>query len=423
MLMAAAVTIAAGACDGTPGGPLPVKTTRSSKLRVDKPIVPAADADSLRDGNSAFALALLASLSTQPGNVVFAPASLSVALGMAFAGARAVTAQQMSSTLHFALPGPRLHAAFDALDLALGSRGEAVDGAPPQGTDGAPLRLSVSNALWVDGKQTLTPPFLDVLVENYGAGVQQVDFIGAPEPARLTINQWVATETAGKIADLLPPGLITPMVRLVLTNAIYLNAAWKAPFTEPTMSYPFHRADGSDVAVPMMLGKRGFAMAAGSGFRAVELPYSGDQLSMVVIVPDAGTFPAFEAALTVDGLSSIIKSLAPSTDGLLLPKFQFTLAVSLRDTLSALGMPAAFVADIADFSGIDGAHDLFIRDVVHKTFIAVTEEGTEAAAATGVVLATKSAGPLLAVDRPFLFVVRDRPTGALLFLGHVVDPS
>jgi serpin B len=173
----------------------------------------------------------------------------------------------------------------------------------------------------------------------------------------------------------------------------------------------------------MMLGKRGFAMAAGSGFRAVELPYSGDQLSMVVIVPDAGTFPAFEAALTVDGLSSIIKSLAPSTDGLLLPKFQFTLAVSLRDTLSALGMPAAFVADSADFSGIDGAHDLFIRDVVHKTFIAVTEEGTEAAAATGVVLATKSAGPLLAVDRPFLFVVRDRPTGALLFLGHVVDPS
>ena len=410
-------------CDGAPGGPLPIKTARSESLRTLQPAVPAADASALAEGNTAFALQLYGALSAQPGNLVLSPASISLATAMTFAGARMQTAEEMAATLHFTLPAARLHPAFDALDLALGSRAQPTANATAQGTDGQPFRLTLTNALWADQRQSLEPAFLDVLAENYGAGVQLVDFVLAPEPARLTINQWVADQTAGKLTDLLPPGLIDAQTRLVLTNAVYMNAAWQTPFTEPTMNYPFHRADGRDVSVPMMLGKDGFSMASGDGFRAAELTYSGGALAMLVIVPDAGTFASFEKVFNPEMLATIVAALAPSGDGLLLPRFQFTLAFSLRNTLSALGMPSAFMPETADFSGIDGVRDLFVRDVVHKTFIAVTEKGTEAAAATGVVLATHSAVSLLAVDRPFLFLIRDRPTGALLFLGRVVDPS
>ncbi|HEX3694459.1 MAG TPA: serpin family protein [Polyangia bacterium] len=411
-------------CDGAPGGPLPIKTARSSEARILRPTVVAGDATMLAAENATFAVQLYGALSAQPGNVVLSPTSLSLAMATVYAGARDLTADQIATTLHFTLPAARLHPAFDALDLALNSRAQpASDGSLPLGTDGQPFALWIKNALWADQRQTLEPAFLDVLAENYGAGVQQVDFVGAPEPARLTINQWVAAETNGKIADLLPAGLIDPQTRLVLTDAVYLNAAWQTPFTEPTMNYPFHRADGSDVSVPMMRGKTGFSMAIGAGYHAAELTYSGKALSMVVIVPDAGTFAAFEAAFTAEQLAAILAALAPSGQGLLLPKFQFTLAFSLRDTLSALGMPAAFSPTDANFSAIDDARDLFVRDVVHKTFIAVTEKGTEAAAATGAVQATMSAVTLLAVDRPFLFLIRDHQTGALLFLGRVVDPS
>lgn len=397
---------ALGACDGTPGGPLPVTTARSSKIRVEKPAVPTGDAAALADGNTAFALALYDQLRAQPGNIVFSPASVSLAMAMTYAGARNQTETQMAAALHFTLPPARLHPAMNALGQALARH------------------VTLANDLWVDRTQVLEGAFLDTLAENYGAGVQQLDFAGAPEPARQTINRWIADETAGRIADLLPPGIIDPMVRLVLTNAVSLNAGWQTPFTDPTKNYPFHRADGSDVSVPMMLGKTGFAMGAGPGYRAVELDYADGALSMVVIVPDAGTFADFEVALTPEALKTVVNGLTFSFDGLLLPKWQFTLAVSLRNTLAALGMPAAFAADQADFSGMDGVRDLFITDVVEKATITVSEKGTEAAAASGVIAERASAvDQILAVDRPFLFLIRDRPTGALLFLGRVLDPS
>ncbi len=405
-LIAMALPAGAG-CDGTPGGPLPVTTVRSAKVRIEKPTVLPGDAAVLAADNAAFALALYAALSAQPGNLVLSPASVSVAMAMTSAGARTQTAAQLATTLHFTLPAARLHPAFNALTQALATR----------------ATLALTNDLWVDQRQQLQAAFLDTLAENYGAGVRLVDFMGAPEPARLTINRWVAEQTAGRVADLLPPGIIAPDVRLVLTNAVYLNADWQTPFTEPTMNHPFHRADGTEVSVPMMLGKAGIAMATGSGYRAAELAYAGGALSMVVIVPDAGTFATFEGDLNADRLAAILDALIVSPIGLLLPRFQFSLAISLRDTLSAMGMPLAFTPDAADLSGIDGARDLFIRDVVEKTFIAVTERGTEAAGASGVVVATKSADPLLTVDRPFLFLIRDRPTGTLLFLGRVVDPT
>ena len=404
-VLAALAGIALGGCDGMPGGPLPVTTSRSDKARVASPPVPSDDAAALAEGNAAFALSLYDQLRGQPGNIVLSPASVSLALAMTYAGARSATATQMAAALHFTLPSERLHPAMNALSQAL-----------------AP-RVTLANDLWADRTQTLQAAFLDTLAEDYGAGVQLVDFAGAPEAARQTINGWVAGETAGRIGDLLPAGIITPVVRLVLTNAVYLKADWKTPFTEPTMSYPFHRADGSEVSVPMMLGKTGFAMSAGAGYRAAELDYADGALSMVVIVPDLGTFGDFEAALTPAMLATILGGLAPGTDGLLLPRWTFSLAVSLADTLAALGMPAAFAAGMADFSGIDGARDLFITDIVGKAFISVAEQGTEAAAATGVVVARLAAVPVLAADRPFLFVIRDRPTGALLFVGRVVDPS
>ena len=397
--------IALAACDGTPGGPLPVATAQSSKARVEHPAVSTADATALAEGNTAFALSLYATLKTLPGNIVFSPASISLALAMTYAGARSATAAQMAAALVFTLPPERLHPAMNALSQALGAR------------------ATLANDLWVDRAQKLEPAFLDTLAQNYGAGIQLVDIGGAPEAARLTINRWVADQTAGRIGDLLPPGLVTAVTRLVLTNAVYLNAAWKTPFSGPTMSYPFHRADGSEVNVPMMLGKTGFAMTGGAGYRAAELEYADGALSMVVIVPDLGTFAEFESVLTPAVLASILDGLAPATDGLLLPRWTFSLAVSLGDTLANLGMPDAFSPSYADFSGMDGTRDLFIRDVVEEAFISVTEQGTEAGAATGVVVATHAALAALAVDRPFLFVIRVRPTGALLFAGRVVDPS
>src|SRR5258708_5208644 len=226
-LIAMALPAGAG-CDGTPGGPLPVTTVRSAKVRIEKPTVLPGDAAVLAADNAAFALALYAALSAQAGNLVLSPASVSVAMAMTSAGARTQTAAQLATTLHFTLPAARLHPAFNSLTQALATR----------------ATLALTNDLWVDQRQQLQAAFLDTLAENYGAGVRLVDFMGAPEPARLTINRWVADQTAGRVADLLPPGIIAPDVRLVLTNAVYLNADWQTPFPQPTLHHPFHPADG-----------------------------------------------------------------------------------------------------------------------------------------------------------------------------------
>ena len=421
LAVAAAATLALAGCGADSGGGAASGTEmRSDKVRITSPVVSTDDAATLASDNRHFAWDLYQKVSAgSSDNLVFSPASISIALAMTYGGAAGTTASQMATTLHFSLPPERLHPAFDALDLALES--------PPASADAGSFRLSLANALWGQQGFTILPAYLDLLAENYGAGLQLVDFEGATEPARLTINQWVSDETAGKIPDLIPKGVLDALTRLVLTNAVYFKADWQAPFDANSPDGTFNSPSGP-VQVPMMASHDGPPVPAwsGAGYRAAALPYKGGTTSLVLIVPDAGTFDAFASGLTSDALDAILTAAPSDSTTVSLPRFKFMTTLPLSDVLSSMGMVDAFEGTKADLSGIDGGHDLFIKAVLHQALIAVDEKGTEAAAATAVIGETDGAvfnpNPLI-VDRPFLFAIRDDATGAIVFLGRVLDPS
>ena len=409
----------------------PAVVMASDELRSPKARAAPAAADAefakLIDGNSAFAFALYRALGSEDGNLFYSPHSISLALAMTYAGAGGQTASQMAEMLRFLLPEDELHSAFNALDQELASRGEDI-----RGRDGERFRLNIANAVWGQHDHPFLNEFLDVLAESYGAGVRPADFRGAPEESRLAINDWVAQSTEDRIKDLLPPSIIDSLTRMVLTNAIYFNASWSSPFNKAnTRQRPFHLLDGSSVDVPMMRTSEDFGYAAGDGYQAVDLPYVGHELSMTVIVPGKGRFAGFEDSLDASLLDSIIAGLGVRYVTLDLPKFEFESKFRLSEALKSMGMPDAFDSAASDFSGMDGkscaAGDeecLYIREVVHKAFVSVDEAGTEAAAATAVVMQVESAPPdpvTLTVDRPFVFIIRDRETGAILFVGRVVE--
>jgi serpin B len=394
---------------------------RSETQRVAAPQANEADLADLVNGNSAFAFDLYQSLREETGNLFYSPYSISLALAMTYAGARGETERQMADTLHFMLSQDCLHPAFNALDLELARRGEGAKGKDAEG-----FRLHIVNAIWGQDGYRFLPEFLDLLAENYGAGLRLLNFAKAPEESRVTINDWGSDQTEDRIKDLIPRGIIDTLTRLVLTNAIYFNAAWSHPFQERlTDDGTFHLLDGGEITVPMMQQTESFGYAEGEGHQAVELPYDGHELSMVILLPEAGQFEAFEGSLDAEQVDAILNDLAPTQVDLTMPKFEFESDFSLAEVLAALGMPDAF-SMAADFSGMDGSHELFIRDVVHKAFVSVDEAGTEAAAATAVVVAEKAAPQLpveVTVDRPFVFLIRDIETGTILFVGRVVNPS
>jgi serpin B len=392
----------------------------SSKQRIQSPDVPAGDLQTLVKGNDTFALDLYQELRGQPGNLFYSPYSISLALGMTWAGARNQTETDMAKALGFSLGQDKLHPAFNALDLALQSRGKNA-----KASDGKGFRLNIANALWGQTGYQFQAPFLDVLAQNYGAGMHVVDFEGAPNQAVDLINGWVNTATESKIPKLVTPENITSDTKLVLTNAIYFNAAWSTPFdAKNTKDGSFVTADGSKVTVPMMHGSQETGYAKGDGYQAVTLPYDGLELSMLVILPDAGTLSTFEAALDQKKVDDILAATHDYEVTMDLPKFKFDSSFGLRKALDDLGMGVAFSGK-ADFSGISTQSQLAIQDVIHKSFISVNEAGTEAAAATAVILGDTAAPEpaSITVDHPFLFVIRDNATGALLFVGRVVDPS
>jgi serpin B len=315
-----------------------------------------------------------------------------------------------------------LHRAFNALDIELASRGEGA-----QGRDDKGFRLNIVNAIWGQRDYPFLTEFLDTLAENYGAGLRVLDFIKAPEESRVTINEWVSDQTEERIEDLIPQGAIDSLTRLVLTNAIYFNAAWQYPFDESdTRDGTFYLLDGSEVTVPMMHQTEDFGYAEGDGYQVVELPYDGRELSMVILLPRAGQFGAFEDALDAQRVAAMIHDLERRQVILTMPKFEFESEFSLSHTLAAMGMPTAF-SDSADFSGMTGNRELSISDVIHKSFVAVDEAGTEAAAATAVIMGLTALPPAEAVevsiDRPFLFLIRDIDTGSILFVGRVANPA
>ena len=393
----------------------------SEKQRDTSPNVGASDSATLVDNNSEFAFDLYQALIHQDGNLFYSPYSISLALAMTYAGARGETEQQMANTLHFVLQQDRLHPAFNSLDLALASRGEGAKGKDDKG-----FRLHIVTAIWGQKDYQFLPEFLDVLAENYGAGLRLLDFVREPDQSRITINNWVSDQTEGKIKDLIPQGVIDALTRLVLTNAIYFNAAWLNPFDkELTSNGTFHLLDSGDVTVPMMRQTHSFSYATGDGYQAVELPYDGNQLSMVILLPDSGKFESFQNSLNAARVNHIVSDLQSQEVDLTIPKFQFESEFSLADTLAAMGMPAAFSGD-ADFSGMTGNRELTISDILHKAFVSVDEAGTEAAAATAVVVgltAIPEQPVQVTVDRPFVFLIRDIQTGAILFVGQVVNPS
>lgn len=391
---------------------------RSAKQRATSPDVVEADLAELVAEKSAFAFDLYQAIRDEDGNLFFSPYSISLALAMTYAGARSETEQQMGDTLHYTLPQDRLHPAFNALDLELAGRAEGAEGG-----DGG-FKLNIANAIWGQTGYSFLPEFLDILAENYGAGLRVLDFVKAPDDSRVTINDWVSDETEDKIRNLLPEGSITPATVLVLTNAIYFNAAWMYPFEEElTHDGTFYLLDGGQVTVPMMEQTRYFGYAEGAGYQAVELPYEGGKLSMVILLPDAGWFEETTSELDAERAASMLKDIGVQDVHLTMPKFTYESQFSLKETLATMGMPAAFGA--ADFSGMDGTRSLFIGDVIHKAYVSVDEAGTEAAAATAVVMPTGAPAPPkeITVDRPFLFMIRDIETEAILFLGHVVNPS
>ena len=396
-------------------------TIKSDKPRVSLAELENTDLATLVDGNTAFTLDLYQELKSQEGNIFYSPYSLSVALAMTYAGARGETEQQMMEALSFYLSQDQLHPAFNYLDQILATRGEGAEG-----KDGEGFRLNIVNDLWGQKGFHFLDEFLDRMAENYGAGLRILDFINAPEASRVAINDYISEQTEDRINELIPEGIIDAMTRLVLTNAIYFNAAWEYPFSEDmTSDGTFYLLDGGEVTVPMMHQMESLGYTEGNDYQAVELRYDGGELSMVILLPGEGEFSSFEQSLTGEQLINIIDNLENKHVELSLPKWEFEDSFMMKETLRAMGMPIAFT-EAADFSGMTGKRDLYIADVVHKAFVSVDEAGTEAAAASAVIMKLTSAPTDIAVftaNRPFFFLIRDIETGTILFLGRVVNPA
>jgi serpin B len=379
---------------------------------------PAPDQAALAAGNNAFAIDLYGQLRKQDGNLFFSPESISTAFAMAYAGARGTTASEMAATLHFTLPPDRLHPAMGALFANLNA---AHNG----------YQLRVADALWAEKDFTFLDDFLKITASDYGAGFNRVDFKGAPEQVRATINQWVEQKTEDKIKDLLPAGSLTPATRLVLTNAIYFKGDWQTQFDKAsTKEEDFHLSTAQSVKAPLMHLTAKLSYLNGGTFQAAEIPYKSGELSMIVLLPnDAAGLPALEQSLTAANAQQWFSQLRGSAKIILtLPKFKMTQQFQLGNTLSAMGMAQAFQKGAADFSGMTGKRDFWISAAIHKAYIDVNEEGTEAAAATGIVMRSmamqREQPPIIfRADHPFLFVIRDNRSGGILFMGRVNDPT
>jgi len=397
---------------------------KSDLAREVNPDVDTEQIQALSQDNAAFALKFYDQIRFQDGNIIFSPFSLSLALSMALAGAETSTEEAMLTALQMSLPEERVHPAFNALLQAIESSQEPIN----EVMEGDSFQLNIANSIWGQADYEFKGPFLDTLAEHYGAGILSVDYVQNPEGAREVINGWVADETEDKIQDLIPAGAIDPLTRLVLANAIYFNGSWYHPFNETaTSEAPFFTLDGAEISVDMMklYGER-FLYTHGENYQAVNLPYLSSDFVMTVIVPDLGEFTSFEAALDQVVLEDILSGMTNQRVDIEMPKFDFESEIDANDPLIALGMGEAFDPEQADFSGITDIEDLTITDVLHKATITVDEQGTEAAAATAVIIGVTSAMPedpvSLVIDRPFIFLIRHQPTNTLLFMGRVLQP-
>ena len=408
---------------------------KSAAAYQTAPSFSAADMDALVDGFSHFTVDFYHALDNDPStrgkNLFFSAYSIENALAMTWAGAKNETARQMAAVLGLNLPQDRFHPTLNALNIDINGR----DDLPPPSGDA--FALNLVNAVWSRIGYPFLPSYLDVIAANYDAGVRTLDFAGNPEPSRHTINQWVENQTRDKIKNLLPQGAITPDTTVVLTNAIYFRGSWYQEFDE-NLTAPgwFTRMDGSTVTAEIMHPQVKTRYLQGDGFDAVELPYVSPrfseyeyprELSMLLIIPHAGRFETTESQLTNHLIQDVVSSLVMGTVQLSLPKFEFGYEVGCRNILHGLGMIDPFEPLAADFSGmVDPDHARpWIDEIYHKAFVSVDEKGTEAAAATAVVM-TETSIPepvIISADKPFIFLIRDQVTDMILFMGRVLDPA
>jgi len=434
-----------------------IKILKSEKNRIAYPYVSESESETLTAGNTEFAVKLYHALSEKNnGNIFFSPYSISLAFAMIYAGAENETEMQIAESLCFNLSQDRLHPVFNNLDQEIASRGEKEDENI--------FILNIVNAMWGQKDYYFLPSYLDILAENYGAELKLVDFYNDPEVSRIAVNEWVSENTGYKIKDILSKGAVSSSVKFILTNAIYFKALWKYQFdkkeTHDDLFYPVNDAGSSQkrivgsslrlepTTVPMMTQKGFFNYTEGDGYQAVELPYyitalseisisaeeecqsQDEELSMVIILPEAEKFTEFEEELSADKFRVISENLKNETSSckikveLTMPKFSYESgSISLREILTNIGMPVAFTSD-ADLSGMDGTYNLSIGDAVHKAFISVDENGTEAGSVTVIVSPVSSPDEpvIMNINRPFIFFIRDIETETVLFLGRVMNP-
>jgi serpin B len=384
------------------------------------PSAPSSDQSAVIQSSNAFAVDLYGQLRARDGNLFFSPDSISTALAMAYAGARGDTALEMAKTLHFTLPPARLEPAMGVLLANLNATH-------------AGYQLHVADALWAQKDFNFLDSYLKLMNSDYRAAFNRVDFKGAPESVRATINNWVAQKTENKITNLLPQGSVNAGTKLVLTNAIYFKGNWQTQFEKSqTEDDDFHLSATQTTKAPLMHRSGAFRYFSNGTFQMLEIPYKSNELSMIVLLPnDPAGLPALEQGLTADYVENWLEQLKTEPRVILsLPKFKLTEEFQLADTLSRMGMPGAFAHASADFSGMTGKRDLWISAVIHKAFVDVNEEGTEAAAATGITMRSAMASrPIRTVpivfraDHPFVFLIRDTVSGSILFMGRVTDPT
>ncbi len=367
-------------------------------------------------GNSAFCFDLYQQLRGREGNLFFSPYSISTALAMTYGGARGETEAEMAAVLHLSGEQDAVHGAFSHLQTQL----NAVQ-------DKGNVQLSIANSLWAQNNYSFLDTFLDLTKSRYGAGVRFVDFVGNTEAARVEINTWVEEQTKEKIKDLIKQGMLEPSTVLVLCNAIYFKGDWLNQFKkERTRDADFFVTSEKSIQVPMMNESITVKFRRFDGFSAIELPYAGNDLSMVVFLPEQKDgLKAFEERLNLESVTAWLDELSntiPSEVSVSLPRFKTTSEFELSSILAEMGMSHAFTD--ADFSGMTGQKDLFISKVVHKAFVDVNEEGTEAAAATAVIMDKAFHQPLaFRADHPFVFLIRENKTGSILFAGRIEDPA
>lgn len=368
-------------------------------------------------GNTQFALDLYQKLRTTEGNLIFSPYSISTVLAMTYTGARGDTQVQMAQAIHFLLDQKQLPPAFALLESKLGEAGEKGN-----------VQLRAANALWPQKGFPFLKEFLALTSKYFGVLITPVDY-GNGEAARHTINAWVEERTESMIKDLIAPGMLDALTRLVLVNAIYFKGDWASQFDRSrTSQEPFWAGSNGQVQVPMMTQKHKYRYGEGDDLQILELLYAGEDLSMIVLLPkETGGLAKLEDSLAVENLDRWTRNLELTEVVVSLPRFEATFPFRLDDTLKSMGMVDAFSGQ-ADFSGMDGSQYLSIGAVLHKAFVAVNEQGTEAAAATSVVIQMKVLSfltpPIIfRADHPFVFLIRENSTGSILFIGRVVNPA